>query len=91
MDFALHPIREIAILGDVDDDRTQSFVEVLWSRYRPDVIAAISQVPPPIGGPVLLDNRPLLNGAPTAFVCQGFVCKQPVNDVDQFKRQLDDT
>ena len=91
MDFALHPIREIAILGEVDDDRTQSFVEVLWSRYRPDVIVAISQVPPPIGGPMLLDNRPLLNGAPTAYVCQGFVCKQPVNDVDQFKRQLDDT
>ena len=91
LDFALHPTREIAILGDINDSRTQSLVKTLWSQYRPDVIAAISQAPPPIGGPALLDNRPLVNGAPTAYVCEGFVCKQPVNDVDQFKRQLDDT
>jgi uncharacterized protein YyaL (SSP411 family) len=91
LDFALHPTREIAILGNIDDSRTQSLVKTLWSQYRPDVIAAISQAPPPIGGPALLDNRPLVNGAPTAYVCEGFVCKQPVNDVDQFKRQLDDT
>ena len=90
LDFALHPTREVAILGDINDDRTQSLVETLWSRYRPDVIAAISRSPPPIGVPALLENRPLLNGAPTAYVCEGFVCKQPVNEVDQFKRLLDE-
>jgi uncharacterized protein YyaL (SSP411 family) len=89
LDFALHPIREVAILGDPEDQRTQSLIQTLWSRYRPDVIAAISQSPPPIGVPVLLDNRPLLNDAPTAYVCEGFVCQQPVNDADQFREQLD--
>ena len=89
LDFALHPIREVAILGDTEDQRTQSLVQTLWSRYRPDIIAAISPSPPPPGIPALLDNRPLLNGAPTAYVCEGFVCQQPVNGVDQFKEQLD--
>ena len=90
LDFALHPIREVAILGDFEDNRTQSLIRTLWSRYRPDVIAAISQSPPLVGGPALLDNRLLLNDAPTAYVCEGFVCNQPVNDVDQFRQQLDD-
>jgi uncharacterized protein YyaL (SSP411 family) len=90
MDFALNPIREIAIVGDAQDDRTQSLIESLWSQYRPDVIAAISAAPSTNGKPALLANRPLINDAPTAYVCQGFVCKQPVNDVEQFELQLED-
>ncbi len=89
MDFALHPIREIAIIGEPQDKRTQSLIRSLWSGYRPDVIAAISAVPSGKGAPILLDNRPLLDDAPTAYICEGFVCKQPVNDIAQFELQLD--
>lgn len=88
LDVALHPLREIAILGNFQDERMTSLVETLWAHYRPDVIAAISQSPPGPNGPALLNDRPLLNAAPTAYVCEGFVCKQPVNDVDHFIAQL---
>jgi uncharacterized protein YyaL (SSP411 family) len=89
LDFALFPVREVAILGDYHDDHTQALVTVLWSKYRPDIVAAISTSPPPEESPKLLTNRPLMNEMPTAYVCQGFVCQQPVNDVEEFIAQLD--
>ena len=89
LDFALHDIHEVAILSNSGDSRIQPLIDVLWSRYRPGVIAAVA--PPALGDavPALLDQRTLLNDAPTAFVCQGFVCQQPVNDPDAFLQQLD--
>ncbi len=88
IDFALYPIREVAIIGDLQDSRTTELIDYLWSGYRPDVIAAISPTPSPVGGPALLKDRPLLNDSPTAYVCQGLFCQQPVNDVSDFESQL---
>jgi uncharacterized protein YyaL (SSP411 family) len=33
-------------------------------------------------GVPLLADRPLLDGAPAAYVCRGFVCDRPVTTVD---------
>jgi uncharacterized protein YyaL (SSP411 family) len=46
--------------------------------------------PPAPGAPALLNNRPLKDGLPTAYVCQGFVCLQPANSVEELERQLGD-
>jgi uncharacterized protein YyaL (SSP411 family) len=91
-DFALNPIREVAIIGNFADKRTGALIETLWSSYRPEVVAAISASasPSPGEGPALLDNRPLLDDSPTAYVCEGLVCLQPVNDVVKFEKQLSD-
>jgi uncharacterized protein YyaL (SSP411 family) len=88
LDLALYPIREVAIIGSGDDSRTKSLTDYLWSSYRPDVVAAVSDQPIDSDGPALLDNRMILNDAPTAYVCEGFVCNQPVNDIEQFNFQL---
>ncbi|MGW8143996.1 MAG: thioredoxin domain-containing protein [Anaerolineales bacterium] len=88
MDLALHPIREIAIIGDTEDTRTKSFLDNLWSSYRPDVISATSGLPIPDNAPNLLENRGMLNNSPTAYICEGFFCKQPVNDIAGFNNQL---
>ncbi|HET9913381.1 MAG TPA: thioredoxin domain-containing protein [Anaerolineales bacterium] len=87
-DFAVGPTREVAILGEPEDDRTRSLLKTLWKNYRPHQVAAISAYPPEPGSPALLQNRPLLNNEPTAYVCQGFVCLQPVNLPEQMEIQL---
>ncbi len=87
-DFALNPVKEIAILGDEEDPQTQAFLDVLWQDYRPNMVLACSAIPIPQGVPALLENRSLLNGAPTAYVCQNFVCNYPVNSADEFREQL---
>jgi uncharacterized protein YyaL (SSP411 family) len=87
-DFAIRPIRAVAILGDLNDHAAQHLLQPLWSAYQPHLVLAASPYPPPAGSPALLIDRPLLNGLPTAYVCQDFVCQQPVNDPKAMIQQL---
>jgi uncharacterized protein len=88
LDFAVGPVVEVAILGDAQDAHTQALVETLWSSYRARLVAAISAHPSPAEAPPLLDDRHLLHNQPSAYVCQNFVCRQPVNDPDELAAQL---
>jgi uncharacterized protein YyaL (SSP411 family) len=59
----------------------------LRKTYRPRTV--VSAAADPVGsGPGLLRDRPLLHGLPTAYVCEGFVCNLPVNDLEGLKQQL---
>jgi uncharacterized protein YyaL (SSP411 family) len=87
-DFALGPLHEVAILGEPEAAGTQALLQTLWQNYHPRQVAAISTFPPAAGAPALLNERGLLDGQPTAYVCQGFVCRQPVNTPQALKIQL---
>lgn len=87
-DFALGPTHEVAIVGNPDDDTTKALIRSLWKSYRPRQVTAISAYPPRPGSPALLADRPLINNQPTAYVCQGFVCLQPVNSPEEMDAQL---
>ncbi|HKG55266.1 MAG TPA: thioredoxin domain-containing protein [Anaerolineales bacterium] len=87
-DFAIGPTREVAIIGNPEDSKTQALLTTLWKKYRPRQVTAISAYPAKPGAPALLANRPLVNNKPTAYVCQGFVCLQPVNSPDEMENQL---
>jgi uncharacterized protein len=87
-DFAVGPTREVAIVGDLKEAKTQVLVRSLWKSYRPREVTAMSADPPGPGSPALLADRPLLNYQPTAYVCQGFVCLQPVNSPEEMENQL---
>jgi hypothetical protein len=88
LDFAVNEIQEVAIIGEIDDDRTDRLISALWSRFRPDVVAAIS--PPGVAAPppALLEGRGLLGDAPAAYVCRGFICQQPVTVAGDLLKQL---
>ncbi len=88
VDFALGPVYEVAVLGNLDDPATQGLLEPLWHAYHPRLVLAASSFPPPASSPALLKDRPLLNSRPTAYVCQGFVCHQPVNEPGSMMTQL---
>jgi len=87
-DFASGPTHEVAIIGDLEDAKTQEFLEMLWKSFRPRQVTAVSVYPPKPGSPALLRDRPLLNGQPTGYVCQSFVCLQPVNLPSEMEFQL---
>ena len=87
-DFAVGPTREVAIIGGHEEAGTQELLNTLWKRYRPRQVAAISAYPPEPGSPALLKDRPPINDQPTAYVCQGFVCLQPVNSAEEMEMQL---
>ncbi len=87
-DFAIGPVKEVAILGDPESTQTQRLVDSLWKQYQPRLVAATSKLPIDPQGPKLIKDRPLLNDQPTAYVCQGFVCKRPVNGPEELIIQL---
>jgi uncharacterized protein len=89
LDFALYPVQEVAILGDLQSPATGEMISAVWESYRPNLVGAISEYPPPPDSPPLLKDRPLVDGKPTAYVCQNFVCHQPVTSADGLLHQLD--
>jgi uncharacterized protein YyaL (SSP411 family) len=88
VDFALGPVTEVAVLGNLDDSASRGLLEPLWRGFFPRSVIAASSYPPLAGSPALLSDRPLLNGRPTAYVCQGFVCRLPVNEPGLMLKQL---
>jgi len=71
VDFYLGPSKEIAIIGD-----PREFLPTLRKRYLPRAVFAGGS-----GGDIaLLQERPMVDGKPTVYVCENFACKQPVTD-----------
>ena len=89
-DFAVGPTHEVALVGDRADAKMQGLIAALWKKYRPKLVSAVSASPPPPDSPALLHDRPLLNGQPTAYVCEGFICLQPTNDLAEMEAQLEE-
>ena len=87
-DFALGPVHEVAVVGTLDDPKTQTILDTIWKAYRSRQVVAISAHPPGSNAPPLLQDRPLQKNQPTAYVCQNFVCRQPTNDPAELDAQL---
>jgi uncharacterized protein YyaL (SSP411 family) len=75
-------------MGEAGEEMFERMLKVIRAEYRPDVVAAASSYPPPKDAPALLNDRVLLNGKAIAYVCEGFVCRQPTNDPETLITQL---
>jgi len=87
-DLALGNLKQVAVLGEPKDENFIDLVNILRSKYNPNIVVAASIYPPEKNAPALLVERPLVNGKPTAYVCEGFVCKQPVTQADELLKQF---
>jgi len=89
LDLYLGPSREVAIVGDPGSPGTRSLLdEVLARRFLPNVVVAVA---PPGSVPhrlALLEDRPQVDGKPTAYVCERFACKLPVTRPEDLREQL---
>ena len=87
-DFALGNVKQVAILYETGSDILQDFLPVLQSTYKPNQVVAASTVPVRPDAPALLNDRPLRDGKTTVYVCEGFVCKNPVTTVAELEKIL---
>ena len=91
LDLYLGPSREVAIVGDPADERTQTLVhEVHRARFLPNAVVAVAD---PLDREVteevaLLRDRRQVDGLPTAFVCERFACRLPVTRPEDLAEQL---
>jgi uncharacterized protein YyaL (SSP411 family) len=88
-DFTIGRPREIAIVGPADSDETRALRRAVFGRFLPNrVVAGASGTGYPARIP-LLQDRPLRDGKPTAYVCEGYVCQAPVTTPEALTAQLD--
>ncbi len=85
-DFLLSTPKEIAIVGKDAADISLLLAET-WRRYLPNKVVAPSFEGETTAIP-LLENRPPVNGLPTAYVCENYTCQQPVTNVSALRDQL---
>jgi uncharacterized protein YyaL (SSP411 family) len=84
LDFQLAAVREVALVGeDVGE-----LVRVVRAEFRPHVVLAGGSGAPDTGGVPLLEGRGAVDGAATAYVCEGFSCLAPVTSAEDLRALL---
>jgi uncharacterized protein YyaL (SSP411 family) len=87
--YALSKPREVAIVGDPDSADTQALLYVVRDGYRPFQVVALGapEAQPPTVP--LLQDRGLVDGQATTYVCQAFACQAPVTEPEGVRAQLE--
>ena len=77
------------IVGERGDGATVELVREVYRNYLPNRVFVGSPEGTDGGSDLpLLQDRHLTNGRPTAYVCENYVCRLPVNDTGELARQL---
>ena len=85
VEFELDAVKEIVIVGEAGSDIERA----VWQNYLPSKVVVRSDganehpdvVP-------LLKERSSIDGRPTAYVCENFVCQRPTTDTSDLLAQL---
>ena len=93
LDLYLSRAKEIAIVGNRGEPGTRALVSEVYRRYLPnrvmvgssgkDLMSVVARHAVP-----LLEGRERLDGRPTAYVCQSYVCRLPVTEPEALAEQL---
>jgi uncharacterized protein len=90
VDFYLSGPAEVVLVGDFDSPEMNKLVCAVWQPYAPNKVVAghqlgdtdkLYEIP-------LLEDRPMLHGQPTAYVCRNYVCEAPTTDPSEVVRLL---
>jgi hypothetical protein len=89
LDFLLSSPKEIALVGK-DEADIKPLLQEVWRKYLPNKVVAHANPTDieAIDALPLLQNRPLIDGRATAYVCQNYTCKQPATDPETLAAQL---
>ena len=76
---------EAAVVATAADDLGEWWHAALLGTSPGMVVAAGTDGDSDVG---LLRDRPAIGGAPTAYVCRGFVCDRPITDLSEFAARM---
>ena len=90
LDFYLSTPKEVAVIGPSSDAATAELLRAVNSRYLANrvVVGAESEDAATGSGLPLLEGRGMVNGKPTAYVCENYACQLPVTDTEALAGQL---
>jgi len=94
LNFWLGPTQEIVIAGDADTPYTKQMLNLVRGKFLPNAVvllheqneagSAISRIAP------FIKNQTAIGGKTTAYVCENYVCKKPVNKIEELDKLLSD-
>ena len=87
-DMELHGAIEVALVGRTESQEFRALERAVAGQYVPSLVLA-GGAPGDSHVVKLLDDRPLLDSEPTAYVCRGYACDKPVTDRDSLAEQLE--
>ncbi len=90
LDLALGPTRELAIIGPPDHPATAALLAEARAAYRPRLVIARAAPGDPVAEhSPLLACRDMIDGQPTAYLCERFACQLPATTPAALRAQLD--
>ena len=90
LDFYLSRTKEIVIVGERGEDGTRALLAEAYRRYMPNrvLLGTADGDDGDMYDMPLLANRQRIDGLPTAYVCEDYVCQLPVTDALALAGQL---
>ena len=92
LDFYVSTAKEVAVIGPPDDPATSELLRTVNGRYIANrvLVGADGAESATSSGLPLLEGRGLVDGKPTAYVCENYACQLPVTDAAALAAQLDE-
>jgi uncharacterized protein YyaL (SSP411 family) len=87
-DMELNGAIEVALVGDIRSAPFKALERAVAEQYVPALVVAGGA--PMASSPVkLLNDRPLIDGKPAAYVCRAYTCDKPVTEPEALSGQLE--
>jgi uncharacterized protein YyaL (SSP411 family) len=85
LEFYFNPTREIVVLGDSAELKNE-----IWRGFLPNKVVVLAETADENAEFIpLLQSRTLIDGKPTAYVCENFACQKPVTAPEDLREQLE--
>ncbi len=85
MEFYLNPTKEIVIVGAKGNELERE----VWREYLPSKVVVLAKENNSDSALIpLLQERKTIDGKPTAYVCENFICQKPVTTIENLIEQL---
>ncbi len=80
-------MKEIVIAGDPSDPQVQDMLRLIHASFLPNKVLGVAR---PSADSVipLLKNKPVVDGKPVVYLCEGNTCQKPVHDLETLRRVL---
>ena len=89
LDFYVSSPKEVVIIGPRNNPATEALLQTVNGAFHPNKVLVGAESEGDYGLP-LLESRGMIDGKPTAYVCQNYACQLPVTTPEQLATQLEE-
>jgi uncharacterized protein YyaL (SSP411 family) len=94
LNFWVGPTQEIVIAGNADAADTKQMLKLVRSKFLPNAVVLLHEQDNAGSGIYkivpFIKNQVVIKGKATAYVCENYVCKRPVNKINDLDKMLSD-